>query len=386
MKKIFPLLCLVLLSGCSWMKFWDKDSGGEEVEIEPAELVKFEPTVKLDKLWSNGGVGELLPGIGHLQPALGNNTLFVADSEGRVLAVNAGNGKKLWSKELDVQLSGGVGFGGGQVLVGSIEGSVYALSSEDGSLLWKAKASTEVLSAPASNGSVSLVQTPDGRLVAFDANTGARLWSFEVDVPVLTIRGTSAPIATDTMAVGAFSNGKVYGLNAQNGTVLWEARLAIPRGRTELERIVDVDGNLLLQDDVIYAASFQGRLGALTRGSGRMLWNKDVSSYRTPGYSFSQVYISDENDVVRAYRSNSGQELWSNDQMQYRRLTGPVPLGDYVAVADQEGYLHLLSQVDGSFAARVKVDGSGVSAEMIAADGKLYVLDNDGGITAYKIK
>ena len=381
MKKIALLMCLVMLSGCSWMRFWEDES---DIDLlEPAELVDFEPSVKVRKIWSSGGVGEINTGTSNIKPAHGNGAIYAADSDGRVVAVDEHSGKVVWKKDLDDQLTGGVGFGANQVLVGSVEGQLYVLSAENGAILWVTDTSSEILAAPASNGKQVVVQTQDGKLKAFDADSGAPSWQFEIDVPVLTIRGTSSPMITHNMVFAAFANGKVYAFRADNGLLMWEARVAIPAGRTELERIVDIDGDMLLEEDILYAVSFQGRLGAFARGTGRSLWFQDVSSHRKPGFGLGQIYITDEDDIVRAYRSSSGQPLWSNDQMRLRLLTSPVTVAGYVAVADDDGYLHVLSQSDGSFVGRKKIDGSGVSADMIASDDKLFVLDNDGSLRAF---
>ena len=387
MKRLLLVVCLICLSGCSWMKFWDSDDGdSKELDIEPAKLVDFNETVELRKLWSSGGVSDIGAGIGNLRPALGSDAIYIADGKGNVKALSISQGKQLWTNDLDIELTGGVGLGGGQLLLGSVDGDIFVLSEETGEILWTTRTSSEILSAPASNGKQVVVQTQDGHLEAYDADSGARLWGFEIEAPILTIRGTSSPTITDTMVMAAFANGKVYAFKAETGLLLWEARVAIPRGRTELERIVDIDGDLLLVDDVVYAASFQGRLGAFSRGTGRALWFQDVSSHQTPAYGLSQIYTTDEDDFVSAYRANSGQPLWTNEQMRYRQLSSPIVFGGYVAVADNDGYLHLLSQTDGSFAGRQKVDGSGVSANMLSNGDQLFVLANDGGLTAYGIK
>ena len=219
MKKLSLLMCLVLLSGCSSLKFWGKDS--DTVDIEPAALVKFQASADIDKLWSSGGVGNIGADIGRLKPAIGNGVIFAADDSGRVVALNQSNGDTLWKTKLDVQLTGGVGYGAHQVLVGSIEGELFVLSADTGALLWQTATSSEILAAPASNGEVVVVQTQNGRLQAFNAETGDESWQFEVDVPILTIRGTSSPLITSTMVMAAFSNGKVYGLKADTGLTLW---------------------------------------------------------------------------------------------------------------------------------------------------------------------
>ena len=219
-----------------------------------------------------------------------------------------------------------------------------------------------------------------------DANTGDTLWQHEDDAPLLTVRGTSSPLLTDRMVLAGFDSGKLIAFNPENGSLIWESRLALPKGRTDLERMVDIDSQALLIDDVIYAASYQGRLGALSRGTGRSLWTQDSSSHSAPAYSRGQVYISEADSTVRAFNSGGGQVLWSNEQLFLRRVTGPAKLGSYIAVADAEGYLHVLDLQDGHFVARTKVDGSGVSAPMLTVGDSLIIQSNSGSLSAFKIQ
>jgi len=380
MKKLNLLLCALLISGCSWF------GGDDEDEIKPAELVKFEQQVKIKKQWSTKVGGGNKKFWSSLRPAASSDTVFAADHEGKVSAIDIATGKRLWSTELDVSISGGVGYAPGQVLVGSIEGEVYVLSAADGSVIWTATVSSEILASPQGNGDVVAVQTIDNKLFALDGENGDVLWQHEDDAPLLTVRGTSAPLVTERMILAGFDSGKLIAFNPENGSLIWESRLALPKGRTDLERMVDVDGPALLVDDVIYAVTYQGRLGAISRGTGRSLWFQDGSSHSSPAYSSGQVFVSEADSTVRGFSSGSGQVDWTNDQLFLRRVTGPAVLSGYIAVADAEGYLHLLSTEDGSFVARTKVDGSGVSAPMLTVGDSLIVQSNGGSLSAFKIQ
>ena len=380
MKKLNLLLCALLISGCSWF------GGDDEDEIKPAELVKFEQQVKIKKQWSTKVGGGNKKFWSSLRPAASSDTVFAADHEGKVSAIDIATGKRLWSTELDVSISGGVGYAPGQVLVGSIEGEVYVLNAADGSVIWTATVSSEILASPQGNGDVVAVQTIDNKLFALDGENGDVLWQHEDDAPLLTVRGTSAPLVTERMILAGFDSGKLIAFNPENGSLIWESRLALPKGRTDLERMVDVDGPALLVDDVIYAVTYQGRLGAISRGTGRSLWFQDGSSHSSLAYSSGQVFVSEADSTVRGFSSGSGQVDWTNDQLFLRRVTGPAVLSGYIAVADAEGYLHLLSTEDGSFVARTKVDGSGVSAPMLTVGDSLIVQSNGGSLSAFKIQ
>ncbi|MGD9661008.1 MAG: outer membrane protein assembly factor BamB [Porticoccaceae bacterium] len=382
MRILIPLIAVALLSGCSTLKFWEDD---EVDELAPAELVDFTEEVRVEKLWSRGvgGQDEL---YSSLRPALLDNVIYAANDSGKVVAINASNGKVLWKEDVDQDISGGVGVGGDLVLVADIEGRIFALDRNSGDLRWKTNIKREVLSAPASNGDEVVVQTLDGFLVGLNGNNGGELWRYRADIPSLTLRAPTSPLITGNTVIAGFANGKLVALNTASGALLWENRVALPKGRSELERMVDIAGSPIIEGDMVYVTSYHGRAAAVTRGTGRSIWYQDLSSVQQPGYGMDQLYITQDNDEVKALRATSGQVLWSNVQMTYRQLSAPGYAGGYVAVGDAEGYLHVLSANDGRMVGRKKVDGSGVSAPILSDGRVVYVFDNDGDITAFTFK
>lgn len=386
------LLCLAtLLSGCSSLKFWEDDktevtdgADGERTS-EPMDLGKYDESVNIRKLW-RASVGKgVKPYEASLQPALLNDQVFAADRQGLVSAFASVDGDRVWRTKLDVVLTGGVGVGGELVVVGSQDGEVFALSTDSGEERWRARVSSEVLAPPAANDHVVVVQTQDGKLHGLAAATGEQLWRYVADMPVLTLQGTAAPVLAGSMVIAGFASGKLAGLDAGTGAVLWESRLATGEGKTELERMVDVN-TPVLSGDLIYATSYQGKVGAVSRGAGRELWAQPSSSYLAPGYGSGRLYVVDLDDKVHALRASSGQDLWVNEELLRRKLTSPLAVGDYVAIADREGYLHILGYEDGKVVGRLKIDSDGISVPMIASDETFYVQDNSGDLTAYTLK
>lgn len=389
MKKLFLTFFIALLSGCGIFEDYNPDGLNEEElkeqRAEPAELVDFNKEVQPIKLWSRNAVGDYESVGEGLKPVLHDGNIYVTDNEGKIVAIDANSGEIIWKIELELAIGGGVGAGGDLVFVGSTDGDVIALDAATGAERWHKELTSEILAAPSGNGDIVVAQVQDGRIVGLDSQTGDERWQFEVDVPILTLRGTSAPLVRGNTVVTGFSNGKVYAFSAATGDMMWENRITVPQGRSELERMVDVDGQPILINDVVYAVSYQGRAGAVSR-TGRGIWYQDVNSTHGLAFGLQQVYVADIDGNVKALRANSGQVLWSNDQLSHRDLNRPSVAGGYVLVADSEGYLHVLSQTDGRFLGRTNVDGSGVSAPMVTDGDILYVLDNDGGISAYKFE
>jgi len=376
--KTAALLTLaVLAAGCS-----SKDTK----EPEPAELTKFEAEISLKKEWSRS-IGE---GQGKtynlLTPVVYGDQIYAADVEGLVVSMDRLTGKVNWKKKLDTPVSGGVGAGYGLVLVGTLRGEVLALDVSTGEERWRSQVSSEVLAAPAVNGDIVMVQTQDDRLIALEMDTGAQRWSYESSPAVLTLRGTGAPLLTNQLAVAGLSSGKVVALDTRRGLPVWEQRVAVPQGRSELERVVDIDGGLLLSGGTLYVTSYQGRAAALELESGRVLWQRDASSYSGAALGYGSVYLSLADGTVEGIDERSTIALWRNESMARRQLSAPAVFSSYVVVGDIEGYLHLLSQVDGRFVARERIDSSGVRARPVVEGDWLYAFGNDGKLVALTIR
>jgi len=382
-KRLLILAMAISLAGCSTISGWfDSD---DDDPTAPVDLVKIEQTVKIKKLWSAGvgdGQGD---GLYRIQPAISRDVIYAASAEGRVRAFERAKGKSLWKVDLDTPLSGGVGVYENAVLLGSSEGFVLKLDAGSGELLWSTQLRGEVLSPPQADGKVVIAQTYDGKIQGLDFHTGEILWTYDSNVPVLTIRGTSVPILNNGVVYAGFANGRVLAFNAQTGAIGWEVRVAISQGRSEIERIVDVDGTMQLAGKELYAASYQGRVVAIDVASGRKLWQQDVSSFSGVSQGFGNIYVADEDGTVTAYLRNGQGVRWTQTALGYRELSRPTPVSSYVAVADFEGYVHLLSQVNGEFAGRVKVDGDGVRADMLSDGNILYVFGNSGKLAVYEI-
>ncbi len=382
-KRLLILAMALSLAGCSTISGWfDSD---DDDPTAPVDLVKIEQTVKIKKLWSAGigdGQGD---GLYRLQPVISRDVIYAASAEGMVRAFERAKGKSLWKVDLDTPLSGGVGVYENALLLGSSEGFVLKLDASSGELLWSTRLRGEVLSPPQANGKVVVAQTYDGKLQGLDFHTGEILWTYDSNVPVLTVRGTSVPILNNGVVYAGFANGRVLAFNAQTGAIGWEVRVAISQGRSEIERIVDVDGTMQLAGKELYAASYQGRVVAIDVASGRKLWQQDVSSFSGVSQGFGNIYVADEDGTLTAYLRNGQGVRWTQTALGYRELSRPTPVSSYVAVGDFEGYVHLLSQVDGEFVGRVKVDGDGVRADMLSDGNILYVFGNSGKLAVYEI-
>lgn len=376
MKKLtIVLLATLALVACS------KDRKAKD--DPPAELVKFEASVDIDRLWqaSVGGdkpVMRLGLGLG-----VAGDRVFAAGPDGDVAAFDLKTGRPLWRTKTKLALGGGTGASGELVAVGSRDGEVIAFNAADGVERWRSTVSGEVLAAPAVSETVVVVRTVDARIFGLSAIDGKELWREEQQVPRLTLRGTARPVIAGDMVICGFDNGRVLSLNLADGTVLWDTAIAPARGRSELERLNDIDAQVRVYGDDLYVVGFQGRAAMLARDSGQIWWSRDLSSYRGLDVDDDGVVVASSDGDLVSLQRRSGTELWRVDSMKRRSLSSPTLLGDLVAVADFEGYIHWFNQTDGKLVARTSV-GDRVSNAPVAVDGVLVVMDDKGQIAAFK--
>ncbi len=378
MRSLLPLALAALLiaAGCS------KDKDVEP----PAQLVKFPTKLAVKQLWGDkvgGGKAQVKLRLG-LGPAVDNGLVFAASDQGVLLAVNLETGRKVWVKKLKLPLSAGPGAGSGMVVVGTSKGAVLAFEGATGRPLWRTQVNSELLSTPAISEKVIVMRSVDGRLHGFDSSNGKELWSVEQQVPRLSLRGTAIPIIAKEVAVSGFDNGKVMAVSLNSGDTVWDTALASPHGRTELDRLVDVDSEVRVVGDNVFAAGFQGRTAMLALDSGQIWWARDMSSYRGLSVDEENLFVTQSDGVVLALRQRDGSELWRNDKLMRRGLSTPAITSTAIAVADYQGYLHWLDKSTGELVARQRVAKFRVSNPPAAVRDTVVVLTDAGNLAAFR--
>ncbi len=379
-KSVLSLLLgLVLLAGCAG------DSAKKENIEPPTPLVEFTPSVVVEKLWSSsigGGAGETGAG---LVPAVAAGRAFFAGTDGDIMAIEASSGKRLWSQQVE-SFSGGPGAGESIVVAGTLNGAVIAFDAESGAEIWRSRVSSEVISPPVVSGQTVIVIANDGRTHALKASDGSQIWAVDRGVPMLSLRGNAAPIVSNGVVVVGAANGTVSAFSLAEGRPLWEQRLGVGEGRTDLERMVDVDGRMDVLAGDLFAVGFGSGAQAMTLDSGRILWARDMSSVAGLAAGEDGIFIAATDGAVWAVDRRSGGALWKNGDLLYRMLSAPVLLGSHVVVGDLEGQLHWLKRSDGEVAARTKLGGLGFGSGLVVVDEVLYVQNNDGSIGAFRIR
>ena len=401
-RNICTTVTILMVSGCAWFSWIPGIEAPPSKEDEPRPLVAFNAEAKVNRLWKVGIGSGLGSKYVRTTPAIIADRIFAADAYGQVEARNRFDGKTIWQARIgehegpafwefwDLQdpafLTGGVGKSNGIVLVGTTLGVVIALDASNGSELWRSQVSSEILAPPTGNGDIVAVQTGDGKLFALEHDSGEVRWIYDTQMPVLTLRGTATPTILDDIVYAGFATGMVVAVDISSGAPLWEQRIMLPEGRSELQRMVDVDGTPLVDRNFVYAVAYQGKLKAMRRRDGAILWETDMSSYLDLAEGYGQIYVINEDDEIFALGQGDATVAWERSDLKHRRLTSPSAFGNYLVVGDDAGYMHVFAQSDGRMIARTKVGRTNMLGRILYQDGIMYVLSNNGVLSAFEIR
>lgn len=375
-SRLALVAAALVLGGCGIF-------GGDEPIDPPAELVDFRATIDVRRVLSES-LGDSADDLRlALSPAGDGTRIFAASRDGRVHAFEGETSRRLWQTRLELPLSAGPGVGDGRVVVAGSDGDVVALDSGSGAELWRRRIAGEVLAKPAVGGDRVILRTADGRLIGLNGSDGTEVWQVEQSVPRLSLRGTAAPILVSDVVVSGFDNGRLLMVSLTDGEIVWEQTLTPPQGRTDLDRLVDIDGNVAAIGQDLYIAGYNGRVTAIALESGSPLWARELSSYAGLSVDFGAVYVvTADSEVVALSRAN-GTELWRQDVIIRRGLTTAVPMGRSVVVGDFEGYLHWLDARTGELQARERVDDSRISGSPYVQGERVYAQTESGRLAGF---
>jgi outer membrane protein assembly factor BamB len=393
MKLVLLLWVVINLTGCSAVQT-AKDSvhrfaygliGGKDNATPPKKLTDYEPAVTIDVLWEKQvGAGVDDQALG-LALAVSDDLIYSAGSQGVVEALSLQFGTVAWLRETGFSISAGIALGRDNLFFGTHDAQIVALNRDIGVTAWVAQVTSEVLASQVVSEGLVVVRTIDGKVIAFDEISGKQRWIFERSVPALSIRGNGQPVIDSGRVFIGFADGRMVALQLQSGKNLWDASLAIPSGRTQIERLVDLDTDPIIIDDVIYIASYQGGTSAVLTIDGDLIWaNEDVSSYSRISHDWRYLYLSDTESNVWQLDQRTGGSLWKQSDLHMRRLTAPAVYQDYVLVGDFEGYVHWFSSDDGRQLGRIQATDEAIIAPPQVKNNIVYVYGSGGSVVALK--
>ena len=388
MKLNILILCLIfaISTGCGVKQTVSEYFGGKDNTVPPSPLVNFIETAKLNKVWlQNTGKGAN-DSFTKITPTILDEQIFIADPKGNIAALTIKTGDFIWRNDSRLSITGGPGAGSSLVLVGTSEGEILALSRNTGNEAWRTKVSSEVLSSPREADGVVVVKTIDGKIFALDAIDGKHLWIYDRSVPALSLRGTSTPVITNGLVITGFDGGRLAVIELKTGKLVWEKKVALSRGRNELERMVDIDAQPLVIEKIIYVTTFQANVSALSLETGQILWQREISSHSELSADGKNIFLTEDNGSVWALNRFTGASVWKQEKLANRQVTGPAILGDKVIVCDVEGYMHWLDKETGDFAVRTRIGNDPILTQPINSNDILFVYSNSGALSAYTYK
>jgi outer membrane protein assembly factor BamB len=390
------LASLTLLTGCAGLDAGrDLISGLTEYVLgdddnadPPATLAEdFQGEIQTEQLWQHsigdGADGQFLK----LIPAVRSDILFVGDRKGLLQARNSVNGESAWENKTSYNFSAGPGVGVHSIFMGTSHAEVIAFDKVTGEQKWNTRVPSEVLAVPVVARGMVFIRTTDGKIIALNEHNGSVVWTVEQSVPALSIRGTGNPLVIDDTLIAGAANGKLGAFQVSDGKALWEATIAMPAGRSEVERLVDLDADPVERRGAIFIASYQGGTSSVSETDGDVIWrNEAVSSYTGLSTDMRYIYISDTRGDVSQLDQRNGAALWKQKDLHNRRLTAAIAYDNYVVVGDFEGYVHWLSITDGRLMGRTRITKAPIENTPVVVDGTVYVYAKDGTLAALRVK
>lgn len=365
------LICLgmLLLAGCA-----------SDAHIrQPIPLTNFTPRITIKPVWSvNIGASDNYP----LEPTSSGKHVIASSANGQLTQVDAVTGRIQWKIKIDEGFSSGPGTNGNIIAVATTKGQVLTFDN-NGKALWQQDIIGEALTTPLVTEKLVLVRTLDNRIYAFDVTTGKQRWLYQRAPSPLVLRAPLGMVASENTVIAGFPGGKLGLISLENGAILWEGSLALAKGVSEIERLVDITGRPAVRDRYLCAAAFQGRVGCFDLANGNLIWSAEFSG--TTGVVMDQqaVYAIDNKSIINGFNPQTGQALWSNKQLQWRDLGIPKLIGSALVFGDTKGELYFISIKDGTLLANLKTDGSSIAAAPIVVGDNLIVQTKDGRLYAF---
>lgn len=353
---------------------------------EPGPLPELSgERVRLERVWKTQ-VGDGPATLSSLKPAVTAQQVVAASQDGVLSALDTETGRVQWRLKTKLPFTAGPAVGYGLIVAGTSKGELLAYDAASGESRWKVPLGAAVNAVPVLTADSVVVLTSDGVVHKLDRATGESRWTYNTPIPPLSLRGSAGPVVLGSRVLVPTAAGKVLSLDVDSGAVEWDVRVATNTGRSELERMVDIQGELLLDgDSTLYSVGFQSQLTALNVQEGRRRWQYDVSSVQGLAAGLGNVYVVDTASAVVALDQAGGKPVWKQPDLMWRGLVNPVVLGPVLVTGDAKGYAHLLAQSDGKVVGRERVVWDSLTSLTVQGD-RLYAWSQEGVLSVWKIR
>ncbi len=368
---------IVLLAAC----------GSPDNSEPPAPLTDINNGLRFDQIWTIKTGAGISAGSYNRQPLLVGDEIFTVDIDGLIKNIDAESGKLKWDFETGIESITGL-FGNNKIIVASSrngELNIYDRTDNNLNLRWSSRLKGEIRSAPVTNADSLFIRTVDGRLSSISKADGSIQWTVSHLVPALSLTGNSAPLLYNDLVIAGFDDGKLAAFDQTNGQVVWEITVSQPTGRSEIERLVDVDGQFILGDGVIYVSSYQGRIAAIQAIDGEELWSRKFSSFNAMSIDADAIYISSDSSHLWSIDRRTGSALWKQDILHARKISAPLLFKDKIIVGDFDGHVHWFNQSDGALIGRLRPSYKRHYSRPFQWDNKIFAMDSDGILSSFEV-
>ena len=368
----------LLLSACSTIS--NALLGQEDRYLD--DVVSY---LVVDTLWSVSAVGSFEGDYLPFTPLVEEQRIYVCGPNGKMVAYHTDSGKRVWNTSVKETLVAGIGGGNGILIIATAKGEVLSVAEDSKEILWRRGLGSQVVAISKNYKNTVIVRTEDNTTFALRSDNGNLLWRRKDRPPPLTIKGANIPLFyKDTVFLG-LDDGRVLIVALDDGKVLNQIKLGVSSGESDLDRIVDIDGRMLIDDDTFFATAYQGRAIALDLKNNKLLWLADAPSHVGLDSGRKAVYITTPENQVVAYDRLSGEMLWSNSRLLDTQLSAPMSVGALVAVGTDRGDIYWLSYKSGKVLDMSDVGGAPIVSLLALANKKLIAFDESGDLTAFYV-
>ena len=389
--RLIPLgIITFLLGGCffqpveDFVDQMDDQYFADEFNYIPTEIKPYDKKASMELIWENK-VGD--NEVNNFNLVFSEEFVIAATSDGSVRKMKINSGETVWKKEFSQKIMIGVGGNIENILFIAEDGYLWCLDGK-GEAIWKIFVDGEALTTPVINNDKAYVRLANYGILQVDLKQGDVDWRYIHSSPSLTFNGTSSLAFSDGIIYGGFGAGKLVAIHQKSGAFMWEATISQIKGVTDIERLNDVLSQPLINNREIYAASTSGDLTAIDRRNVNIIWTRKISSFKNLAFDGFDIYLTHKSDSLYSLDSKNGKTNWRNADLQYRRVTNPIITGDYVAVGDFDGYIHLLNIESGAIEGRAQITSNVPIGKNIHSMGndKIIGMDMDGNVFYMQVR
>ena len=389
--RLIPLgIITFLLGGCffqpveDFVDQMDDQYFADEFNYIPTEIKPYDKKASMELIWENK-VGD--NEVNNFNLVFSDEFVIAATSDGSVRKMKINSGETVWKKEFSQKIMIGVGGNIENILFIAEDGYLWCLDGK-GEAIWKIFVDGEALTTPVINNDKAYVRLANYGILQVDLKQGDVDWRYIHASPSLTFNGTSSLAFSDGIIYGGFGAGKLVAIHQKSGAFMWEATISQIKGVTDIERLNDVLSQPLINNREIYAASTSGDLTAIDRKNVNTIWTRKISSFKNLAFDGFDIYLTHKSDSLYSLDSKNGKTNWRNADLQYRRVTNPIITGDYVAVGDFDGYIHLLNIESGAIEGRAQITSNVPIGKNIHSMGndKIIGMDMDGNVFYMQVR